>query len=68
MVFRYFNNIFLLKKILIEEVFRMTSYQVIHTVNSPKAEKENIKLSVARALYVELLKYYNTKKTTKKSA
>lgn len=41
---------------------------MVHTVNSPEKEKENIKLSVARALYTELLKYYNAKKTTERSA
>lgn len=46
----------------------MASYQMVHTVNSPQKEKENIKLSAARALYVELLKYYNTKTAMVKSA
>ena len=46
----------------------MASYQVIHTVNSSKPEKENIKLTAARALYVELLKYYNAKVAAEKTA
>lgn len=46
----------------------MASYLIVHTVNSPKAGKENIKLATARALYAELLKYYNTKKQAVKSA
>lgn len=46
----------------------MTSYQIVHTVNSSNAEKENIKLAAARALYAELLKYYNTKTAAAKSA
>lgn len=46
----------------------MAAYQIVHTINSSKSKKENIKLSVARALYAELLKYYNTKKTTERSA
>ena len=46
----------------------MASYQIVHTVNSSSAEKENAKLTAARALYTELLKYYNTKTATEKSA
>lgn len=46
----------------------MTDYQIIHTVNSSSADKENIKSAVARALYAELLKYYNSKTTAVKSA
>lgn len=46
----------------------MISYEVIHTVNSQSTEKENIKLAAVRALYAELLKYYNTKTADKKSA
>lgn len=46
----------------------MASYLVIHTVNSLNSDKENIKLATARALYAELLKYYNIKKAAKRSA
>lgn len=46
----------------------MASYRIVHTVNSPKGEKENIKSAAARALYTELLKYYNTKMEAEKSA
>lgn len=53
---------------LIGEDCHMASYQVVHTVNSPSTNKENVKLAAARALYAELLKYYNTKATSAKSA
>lgn len=46
----------------------MAVYQIVHTVGSSESEKENMKFSAARALYAELLKYYNTKKTTERSA
>lgn len=46
----------------------MAVYQIVHTIDSSKSEKEDTKLSAARALYAELLKYYNTKKTTERSA
>lgn len=46
----------------------MAAYQIVHTIDSSKLKEENIKLSAARALYAELLKYYNTKKTTERSA
>lgn len=46
----------------------MASYLIIHTVNSSSSDKENVKLATARALYAELLKYYNIKKQAVKSA
>lgn len=46
----------------------MTAYRIVHTVNSSNADKKNIKSSAARALYIELLKYYNTKTAAEKSA
>lgn len=46
----------------------MISYQIVHTINSSRVDKENIKSAVARALYAELLKYYNTKIAAEKSA
>ena len=46
----------------------MVTYQIVHTISSSDSEEENIKLAAARALYVELLKYYNAKTTVKKSA
>lgn len=46
----------------------MVSYQIVHTINSSNEKKENIKLAAARALYAELLKYYNTKTAAEKSA
>ena len=46
----------------------MASYQIVHTVNSSSSEKENAKLAAARALYVELLKYYTAKTVAAKSA
>lgn len=51
-----------------EGACKMTSYQIVHTVNSLEGEKENIKLAAARALYAELLKYYNAKKAAERSA
>lgn len=44
------------------------SYTIIHTVNTTGSERAGAKLSAARALYAELLKYYNTKTADKKSA
>lgn len=46
----------------------MAAYRIVHTVNSSNADNENIKLAAARALYVELLKYYNSKTAAAKSA
>jgi len=44
----------------------MASYQIIHTESN--ADKESIRLAAARALYIELLKYYNAKMATERSA
>ena len=49
-------------------VHHMVSYEIIHTTSSQNFEKEKIKLAAARALYAELLKYYNAKTAAKKSA
>lgn len=46
----------------------MASYQVVHTVNSPSTNKDDVKLAAARALYAELLKYYKTKAAQARSA
>lgn len=42
-------------------------YIIVHTVRSAESEREDIKLAAARALYAELIKYYNSV-STKKSA
>ncbi len=46
----------------------MASYQIIHTENLSNADKESIRLAAARALYIELLKYYNAKMATERSS
>lgn len=43
----------------------MTSYQIVNTVCTQLSETERAKKAAARALYAELLKYYELKETQK---
>ncbi|MCM1165408.1 MAG: hypothetical protein NC299_03720 [Lachnospiraceae bacterium] len=45
----------------------MTAYRIVHNIGTPDAERENVRLAAARALYEELLKYYNGKTAQKGS-
>ena len=43
----------------------MTTYTITSTVNCAESEREQIRRDAARAVYAELVKYYNQKTENK---